>query len=68
MTTKISYKNPLINDLVKNACILIVMHMLLNSRASKSLITEDSLYAVLSFLIGILFYWVVVANVVPPLN
>ena len=67
-STKKSYKNPLINDLVKNAGVLIVMHMLMNSRGGKSLLTEESLYTILSFLIGLIFYWTIIVNIIKPLN
>jgi hypothetical protein len=67
-SSRMPYKNPLINDLVKNASVLIVMHMLMNSRAGKPLITEDGLYHTMSFLVGLVFYWTVAANVIAPLE
>ena len=61
-----SVKIGLINDLVKNTCVLVVMHVLANQRAGKQLMNEESLYAILFFLAGIIGYWTVFINVLPP--
>ena len=65
--SKSSNLNPLINDLVKNATILVVIHVLTKTRAGKSLFDEEGVYDILYFLLGLVFYHLVLTKFVPPL-
>jgi len=65
--SKSTYLNPLINDLVKNATILVIIHVLTKTKAGKALFDEDSVYSILYFLLGLVFYHIVLTKFVPPL-
>ncbi len=58
----------LYNDLVKNASVLLVQHILLKYRSNQRMFDDDSLYAILFFLVGLVAYWSVVVNVLPQQN
>ncbi len=58
----------LFNDLVKNLSVLVVQHVLLKQRSGQKMFDEDSLYAILFFLLGLVVYWSIVVNVVPVQN
>ena len=66
-STKNIDRKALINDLVKSASILVAIHVLSRVRASKKLFDEESLYNILFILLGIIFYHVVVVNIIKPL-
>lgn len=55
----------LINDLIFNTTALIFMHVIINYKTNKNLFHEDSLYAIVGFLLGIGFYWIVLVNFIP---
>lgn len=59
-------KKALINEIVKSASILLAVHVLTNLRLGKKLFDEDSLYVIVFTLIGIAFYYVIVANIIVP--
>ncbi len=61
-------RKALINDLVKNATIMVAVHVLTNTRAGKKLFDEESLYGILFTLLGFVLYHVVVVNIVEPLK
>ena len=67
-SSKTSEFNPLINDLVKNATILVVIHILSKTRSGKQLFDENSVYEILYFLLGLVFYHIVLTKFVPPLT
>lgn len=67
LSSKNTNKNALINDLVKNAAVLLVLHVLTKTRAGAKLFDENSVYEILFTLLGFVFYHVVVVNFVPPL-
>lgn len=67
LSSKNTNKNALINDLVKNATVLIAIHVLKSTRQGKKLFDEESVYDVLFFLLALVFYHVVMVNFVPPL-
>lgn len=67
LSSKNTNKNALINDLVKNAAVLLVIHVLTKTRAGAKLFDENSVYEILFTLLGFVFYHVVVVNFVPPL-
>lgn len=60
-------KKSLINDVVKNTCLMLVVHVLTQTRAGKKLFDEDSLYAILFWALGFVFYHIVLVQVLPPL-
>ncbi len=60
-------KKSLINDVVKNTCIMLVVHVLTQTRAGKKLFDEDSLYTILFWALGFVFYHIVLVQVLPPL-
>ena len=66
LSTKNTDRKALVNDLVKNASIMIAVHVLTNTRAGKKLFDEESLYGILFTLLAFVFYHVVVVNFVPP--
>ena len=66
LSTKNTDRKALVNDLVKNACIMVVVHVLTNTRAGKKLFDEESLYGILFTLLAFVFYHVVFVNFVPP--
>lgn len=66
LSTKNTNKKALINDLVKNTCIMVVVHIITHTRAGKKLFDEESLYAILFTLSAFVFYHVVFVNFVPP--
>ena len=67
LSSKNTNKNALINDLVKNAAVLLVVHVLTKTRAGAKLFDENSVYDILFTLLAFVFYHVVVVNFVPPL-
>jgi hypothetical protein len=66
LSTKNTDRKALVNDLVKNACIMVVVHVLTNTRGKKPLFDEESLYGILFTLLAFVFYHVVFINFVPP--
>ncbi len=66
LSTKNTNRKALVNDLVKNACIMTVVHVLTNTRSGKKLFDEESLYGILFTLLAFVFYHVVFVNFVPP--
>jgi len=66
-STQNTNKKALINDLTKNACILLSVHIVANSYAGKKLFDQDFLYSVMFTLLAFVFYHVVFVNFVPPL-
>jgi hypothetical protein len=66
LSTKNTDRKALVNDLVKNASIMIAVHVLTNTRAGKKLFDEESLYGILFTLLAFVFFHVVVVNFVPP--
>ena len=67
LSSKNTNKNALINDLVKNATVLLTLHILVKSRSGEKLFDEKSVYDILFFLLGLVMYHVVVVNFVQPL-
>lgn len=67
LSTKNTNRKALINDLVKNATILLAVHILTNTRSGKKLFDEESLYNILFTLLAFVFYHVVLVNFIPPL-
>ena len=67
LSMKESTRKNLINDLVKNAAIMVTVHVLTNTRAGKKLFDEESVYGILLTLLAFVFFHTVVVNVVPPL-
>jgi hypothetical protein len=61
-------RKALINDLVKNASIMVALHVLTNTKSGKKLFDEENMYAILFTLLGFVFYHVVVVNIVEPLK
>jgi hypothetical protein len=68
LSTKNTDRKALINDLTKNACIMIAVHVLTNTRAGKKLFDEESVYGIILTLLAFVFYHVVFVNFVPPLK
>jgi hypothetical protein len=68
LSTKNTDRKALINDLTKNACIMIAVHVITNTRAGKKLFDEDAVNGILVTLLGFVFYHVVFVNLVPPLK
>ncbi len=66
-STKNTNKTALVNDLVKNTCIMVAVHLMTKNRANAKFFDEDSLYSILFTLLAFVFYHVVFVNVVPPL-
>lgn len=66
LSTKNTDQKALVNDLVKNACVMLVVHILTNTRAGKQLFDQESLYIILFWLLGFAFYHIVFVNFVPP--
>jgi hypothetical protein len=66
LSTKNTNRKALVNDLAKNACIMVAVHVLTNTRAGKKLFDEESLYGILFTLLAFVFYHVVFVNFVPP--
>ncbi len=60
-------RKSLVNDVVKNTCLMLVVHVLTQTRAGKKLFDEDSLYPILFWALGFVFYHIVLVQVVPPL-
>ena len=67
MSTSNVNRKALINDLTKNSCIMIAVHILTNTRAGKKLFDEESVNGILFTLLAFVFYHVVFVNFVPPL-
>ena len=65
-STKNTDRKALINDLVKNSCIMVAVHVLTHTRAGKKLFDEESVNGILITLLAFVFYHVVFVNVVPP--
>jgi len=61
------YGNSLINDLVKTATFLIIAHILLKIQTGKQLFDQDSVYSIIYVLLGLIFYWILIAKFIPPL-
>jgi hypothetical protein len=68
LSTKNTDRKALINDLAKNACIMVAVHVITNTRAGKKLFDEDSVNGILFTLLAFVFYHVVFVNFVPPLK
>ncbi len=66
LSTKNTDRKALVNDLVKNACIMIAVHVLTNTKQNKKLFDEESLYGILFTLLAFVFYHVVFVNFIPP--
>ena len=66
-STRLHTVNPLINDIVKHSCVLVTIHVLTKTKQGKALFDEDSVYDILYFLIGLVFYWTVIEKIVKPL-
>jgi hypothetical protein len=67
-STKNTDRKALVNDLVKNACIMVAVHILTNTRAKKAYFDEESLYGIIFTLLAFVFYHVVFVNFVPPVK
>jgi len=67
MFFKYTNRKDLINDLVKNAVVLLISHILLHLRTEKKLFDEDSMYVILFILLGYAFYHIIVSNIIHPL-
>jgi hypothetical protein len=68
LSSKNTDRKALINDLTKNACLMIVVHILTNTRANKKLFDEETVNGFLFTLLAIVFYHIVFVNFVPPLK
>ena len=68
MNNKNGIKAPLINDLVKHGSILLTAHILTKSYAGEKLFENKALYEILFFLIGVIVYFELVVNVIPPIH
>jgi hypothetical protein len=68
LSTKNTEKKALINDLNKNACIIIVVHIIANTYAGKKLFDQEFLYSLIFTLLGFVFYHIVFVNFIPPLK
>lgn len=68
LSTKNTNRNALINDLVKNSCIMVVVHVLTNTRSGAKLFEEEAVTNMLITLLAFVFYHVVFVNFVPPLS
>lgn len=62
-----SAQNALINDIVKTATWMIVVHVLTMSRDKKPMFDEKSVYDIIFVLVGLAVYNLVVVNIVKPL-
>ena len=62
---KNSNKAPLINDIVKNATVLIIAHILSKSYTGSKLFDNQSLYEILFMLLGFVVYYELVVNIIP---
>lgn len=60
-------RNALMNDLTKNAAIMVAVHLLTKTRAGTKFFDEDSVYAMVFTLLAFVFYHMVFVNVVPAL-
>jgi hypothetical protein len=60
-------RNALINDLTKNAAIMITVHLLTVTRAGGKYFDEASVYGIILTLLAFIFYHLVFSNVVPAL-
>ena len=58
-------KKDFIIDLVKNATVLVTIHVLNKQRLGEALFDKESLQQILFFLVGLAVYNVVVVNVMP---
>jgi hypothetical protein len=58
-------KRDFITDLVKNATVLVTIHVLNKQRLGEQLFDKDSLQQIAFFLIGLAVYNIVVVNVMP---
>ena len=67
LNMKESTRKNLINDLVKNAAIMLAVHVLTKTRSGQKLFDEESVYGILLTLLAFVFFHVVIVNVVPPL-
>ena len=67
-STKNTDRKALVNDLVKNACIMVAVHILTNARGKKPYFDEESLYGIIFTLLAFVFYHVVFVNFVPPVK
>ena len=67
LSAKTAQRNALINDLTKNAAIMIAVHLLTNTRSGKKFFDEESVYAIILTLLAFVFYHVVFINIVPAL-
>ena len=68
LSTKNTDRKALINDLTKNACIMVVAHVITNTREGKKLFDEGSINVILFTLLSFVFYHIVFVNFVPPLK
>ena len=67
LSTKTAQRNALINDLTKNAAIMIVAHLLNKTRSGSKYFDEESVYGIIFTLLAFVFYHVVFQHVVPAL-
>ncbi len=67
LSAKTAQRNALINDLTKNAAIMIAVHLLTKTRAGGKYFDEESVYGVILTLLAFVFYHVVFAKIVPAL-
>jgi hypothetical protein len=61
-------KRDFIIDLVKNATVLVTIHILNKQRLGEQLFDKDSLQQIIFFLIGLAVYNIVVINVMPEIK
>jgi hypothetical protein len=66
LSTKNTNQKALINDVVKTAVIMIIVHILVHTRENKKLFDTASLFVILSWSLAFVFYHVVFVNFVPP--
>ena len=59
-------KGPLINDLVKTGTMLTIAHILSKSYSGDKLFDNRSLYEILFTLLGLVVYYELVINIIPP--
>ncbi len=67
LSTKTSQRNALLNDLTKTATWMVIAHLLTKTRSGGKFFDEESVYAIIFTLLGLVFYHIVFQHVVPPL-
>jgi hypothetical protein len=52
------------NNIIKNSIIILILHLVINIYNGSKLLNKDNIYAVLSFIFCIMFYYIVFIHII----